>query len=337
MTKRYFEEVMEELGYHVVDTVAASIAKEWPFSVQNTDAGLELRIVTCKEAKQCVKELKSKGHAHIAWRTEKDELQSTGYVLVASMSPPSNFYVKSTLHTALMDSIAVLTEHNYLPPKVCPLCEQASCDCWAHVEDECRPVHLRCLKDRLDLPQDDKKIVKKTYGTYWSGVLGALIGAAVAALPNWAQALSDGSVNQVLYLFLPFMAALLYRLFRGKANLVVAGITVLAASLLVAFGLELIWFWVTATNEAGYNISLAETTALYFEIYSWRLTFQNMAFSLLFLILGFFASSILLRRYVNARMVSEQVIRGSKFVNKSAFSIQDDKVISMKTLAEKTN
>ncbi len=325
MTKRYFEELMEEFGFHVVDTVALGMFKEWPVRIQKQEDELELRIVVPKQAKTCLKELKSKGLSYTDWFAQADLAhEHECYVLGAYIQTPSDFYLRSTLHTALTSLVKCLQEESYTPPKTCALCGEEHCEALAFVQEECRVVHRRCVKEKLNLPQKDAQAKPKVQGSYWGGILGALLGAAVAALPNWAQVLSDASVNRILYLFLPFMATLLYRLFRGKAKLLVAGVTVLAASFVVAFGLELVWFWVMATSQAGYNISLANTTALYFEIYTLRLSFQDMAPSLLFLLVGFFPSTILLRRYVASKTMICSVTRGKEFVENSFVSIEDE-------------
>ncbi len=334
MTNFYFQELMQELGFHPVDTVAMGVYKEWPLTIRLKENQLELRIAVPTQAKACLKKLKEKELEHITWSFEKDTEPQMGYVLVADMQMPSDFYVKSTVHTALSAVVLCLEQGNYTPQTTCALCTGASCEGWAYVNEECRAVHRHCLSNKLSLPEQDVTIKQKTYGSYWRGILGALLGATLAALPNWAQALSDASLNQILYIFLPFMAVLLYRLFRGKANLAVAGISVLLASFLVTFGMELIWFWVVATEQAGRNISFAETTSLYFELYTMRLGFINMAPSLFFMIVGFFPSAILLRRYVSANTVSEQLVRGSKFVKNSAFSIEEGKSVSWENNAE---
>ncbi len=337
MTKRYFEEMMNDLGFHTVDTVAVGFYKTWPCSVEWTDGQISLRVPMLQAGKPCVKELKAKKLQYIQWYIEQDVEQTKAAVLIADVTPPSDFYSKSTLLTAMQEAVKCLEKAGQIPTKTCLLCGGENCDGGAYVKEECRPVHYRCLVDEiLKLQKTDTHIPAKVKGMVWSGFLGALLGAAIAALPNWAQALSDGTVNQILYMFLPFMASLLYRLFRGKAHLLVAGITVIVASMLVAFGLELIWFWVVATAQAGYNITLMETTTVYFELYSARTIFLDMAPSLLFLMLGFFPSSILLRRYVYANTVTEKLERGGMFVKKSAFHLLDEKAVPYNEEAEIT-
>ncbi|MDL2252521.1 hypothetical protein LJC49_00405 [Ruminococcaceae bacterium OttesenSCG-928-I18] len=329
MTKNYFEEMMAELDFHVADNIALGYQQGFPLSVEfNKNAETTeffLRVVVDRDAKPARKRLKEQEQGSVKWFSEKDE-EGEGGVLVGVLAPPSDFYAKGAVHGAAVAAAETLKELDYAPPSRCPLCDGEGCDRYAYLAEGCRATHKLCLQTRLDLPEKDTKTPLKARGFYLTGILGALLGASIAALPNWSQALSKGTINSVIYAFIPFLSALLYRLFRGKANRIAGGVIVMVSSLIVAFLLELVWYWLVTTNMAGYNMSIATTTALYFESHSLAQTVKEMMFSLLFLILGFFPAFILLRRYAASGTTGGRLERGALFVRQSAFSVKKGKV-----------
>lgn len=321
MTKNYFAEMMAELGFHTVDKLAVGLAGSWPCSVEMEGEAFLLRLLCSAPPAEAAKTLRDKNIPHVRWSAYKKE-KGQG-LLAGVLTPPSDFYAKGCLHGALAEASRALDGAGLQPPATCALCEGESCGQWAFVEGAVRAVHPGCLQSRLPLPEEDSLTPGKAGGHYLTGVLGALLGGAIAALPNWAQALSKGTVHPVLYVFIPLLAALVYRLCRGKARLGAAGGIVLGASLAVSFVLELIWFWLVSTTAAGYNISIAQTTAMYFEGHTIGLTLREMGFSLLFLMLGFFVSTVLLRRYVKTHTRGGELVRGGRFVRQTAFSVKE--------------
>ncbi len=327
MTKLYFEEMMTELGFRTVDDLALGLAEGWPCSVQMEDGGFTLRILASGVPVAAAKTLKDKNLPHTRWTAYKKEAgeEELGS-LVGRMNPPSDFYAKGCLHGALVQAPKALNAEGLHPPTACFLCGGQNCDRWVYADGVVRAVHQQCLDTRLNLPEKDSTIPAKVGGHYLTGILGAILGAGIAALPNWAQALSKGAIHPVLYVFIPVLAALVYRLFRGKARLLASGLTVLGASLGVSFVLELIWYWLVTVTASGANRPIAETTAMYFESHTIGLTLREMGFSLLFLMLGFFAAAVLLRRYVRAHSGKEQRVLGADTVRKTAFLLKEGAV-----------
>lgn len=236
-------------------------------------------------------------------------------VFACEVHPPTDFYVKSTLYSLLKEAEKAFADAT--PLLVCPLCGGGNCDSRAFLEEDNRLTHSACVKNRLSVQAADRQQPPSVTGSYLRGAAGALLGALLGALPSWAQAMSQGRVTTILYLFIPFMSALLYRLLRGKASRNAAAVSVLFSSVLVAFIMELFLYWLVLSYQAGYNISIWESSSYFFASFSFASAVRNMFSSLLFVLIGFFVSAILLRRYAAAGTRPGKTIRGSLFIEDS--------------------
>ncbi len=326
LTKIYFEELMAEFGAHAVDNVAFAEAADYPYSAELTQPGdspqLQFRFVVDGSAKPAAAALKEKDVAFCEWFAEKG---AAGFSLVCLFSPPSDFYAKSGIHTLLKAAEAAMRTASLRPPENCPLCGLARCDVNAMLDGGYRKSHAACLASRLTLPQEDERPEKRPRGYIASGIAGALVGALIGALPNWAGALSAGRINAPMYVFIPLLAALCYRLFRGRASSLVSGISVLASSLLAAFSLEQVWYWLVVSGLAGRNVSFAESVVLYFRSHTLISTLGEMLMPLIFLIVGYVVGTLILRRYNHSGEETPPVIRGAAFVRASAAPIGEKK------------
>lgn len=320
MTKNYFGELAGELGWTVEDNMAFGAQAGFPFSLEfEGDGGtvFRLRFVVDGSTKPCVQFFKDDPTPQVDWYADDDEGKGSG-VLIGVASLPSDFYAKGTLHTLLDKGTWALRQAGLHPPETCPLCGLGGCDRLAFLDEGYRPTHAACLEHRLQLPEKDERTPRRVKGHYATGIIGAVLGGLIAALPNWAQALSKGSVSAVLYAFIPILAALMYRVFRGKARKTAAGLTVLFSSFFVAFVLELVWYWISMAELFGYDISVAESTRLFFQNEAFLTVLHGMAISLVFLVVGFFPAYILLRGYAAEGVVGGHLVRGSTFVRQSA-------------------
>lgn len=318
MTNLYFEELMQEFGCTVAEGVAFGAVDGYPYNVEQeggTPSTLVFRFAVNGSTKPAVSELKSREIEHLKWFAEEDDASG---LLVCVFSPPSDFYAKAGIHTALAAAVQALRANNLHAPDACPLCGTKNCDAYAFLEDGYRATHGACLRTRLDLPEKDAVPKATLRGNYFTGALGALLGAIIAVVPNWAQALTKGQVNVVLYAFIPLLSALVYRLFRGKSHRAYAGAAVLVASLVASFMMELFWYWLVLTDLWGRNVSFWQSIQTYFATHSLPSSVQEMAFSLLFLLVGYFASLIFIRRYTAGGEQQGRIQRGRTFVQASA-------------------
>lgn len=306
---------MQELGCHAVDGTAFGEKEGLPFSAQWRESGMETELLfhfaAAADTRALVARLKKEKQPHLRWFAENGE---EGHALVALYRPPSDFYAKSGIYNLLHQVAALQAEGALAPPENCPLCGLAGCDACACLAEVYRPVHAACVNTRLTLPEKDEKVPETGGGHILTGILGALLGAFIAALPIWTFALNDGTVHWVLYAFIPLLSGLCYRMMRGRASSGWAGISVLLASLLAAMVLELIWFWVLLSNEYGQTIPFFITVQRYFASHSLGSTLRDMLSCLLALFAGYLATTVFLRRYVQDGVVPRHTVRGAAYV-----------------------
>lgn len=317
MTKSYFQEFAAEQGWQVQEDMAFGTAGGYPFSLRfDGEGGTEftLRFAVNGPVRPAVKALGEKPIAQINWYGggKNDD------VLIGVSDMPSDFYAKATLHTMMDKGPKALREAGLKPGETCPLCGLPGPDRTAWMQDGARPVHAACLEARLELPEEDSVTPIKIRGHWLTGILGALLGGYIGALPNWATALSKGAVSAVLYAFIPIVGALMYRLLRGKAKLVPSGIILLLSSLFVAFSMEPVWYWVVITDRLGFGVTLVETTNLLMASQSLGNMLSGMVTSLIFTVAGFFPAVVLLRAYAQNGLTGGKPVRGARFVRQSA-------------------
>ena len=246
-------------------------------------------------------------------------------VLVGEVAPPTDFYIKSTLHSLLHLAKHKFAEFELTPPAECPLCHNTGCDAYAFLEEAYRPTHAACVKNRLQLPSKDETLPSMVTGRYSTGILGALLGAFIGILPLLAQVMAQGKLTTPLYAFVPILSALLFRLLRGKANRAFSAICVLLSSFVAVYIMEIFLYWVVLSSGAGHLIGFWESALLYFSSHSLQQTARDMFFTLLFTLVGFFPSTVILRRYAANGTVGGKTIRGAEFVNQSLHLFAEEK------------
>ncbi len=295
-----------------------------PYSAELEAGGesLTFRFAAGAGAAGAAKALNALGQDYVRWHARPLE---GGGLLEAEFSPPSDFYTRNGAFTLLKNAEAQMAAAGLAPPENCPLCGLPACDSYAFIQPAYRPVHSGCLATRLDLPEQDITPPRRAYGHIATGILGALFGAFVAALPIWSLALTRERVYFALYAFIPLLSALLYRTFRGRASSNLAGLAVLASSLLAAMALELVWYWLVLSDAYGVNLPFWESAGVYFQTHTLLKSLREMLSCLAALLVGFVASTIFLRRYARERAAPQRPLRGAAFVRESARPMRDEK------------
>lgn len=321
MTVTYFEEIMQEFGCHTLGRTAFGAFAGLPFDVEleGKSEGKQdylIRFVLEGRVRPVRDALKKKGIPYIRWQVEADS--DTSAMLVGIYRPPSDFYVKSGLYEILRAVQAAVAEAGLKTPETCPLCGLSGCDSYAFLNDAYRQTHAACLQSRLQLPPGDSEPVKKVKGYVVTGILGALAGAIVGGLPNFAFVLNQGKIYWALYAFIPILSTLVYRLCRGKASRLISGLSVLLSSLLVTFALEQVFYWLAYSASKGYYVSFATSISSYFATTTFTQAVGDMMFCLIALLVGFFASTVILRRYARGGTKVDRIVRGATFVRDSA-------------------
>lgn len=315
---------MSEFGAAARDGTACGARSGYPYTVELFDARapeLTFRFVLAQDAKPARELLKKEPGAHTRWYSEPDSM-SGGGILVAVLRPPSDFYAKAAVHGVLGRAAETLKAMDLTPPEECPLCGNPGCDVHALLGACFRPAHKACLDTRLSLPEEDVVKPVRLRGFYLTGILGAVLGALIGGLPNFALALNEGRINAPLYAFIPILSALVYRLLRGKASRTYSNIVVLAASLGSAFLLELVWYWLVQATPLGYMVSFWATSAQYFATHTFALTLREMLFSLISLAVGCIPAAFVLKGWAKGGRTGGETVRGAKYVRESAAPIR---------------
>ena len=284
LTNTYFEELMENFNCHTEGKTAFGVVKCYPYSVEHDrstgNSVFIMRFGVDGSARSCLATLKESVGDYTKWSVEKDVHGGDGAVVIVTIEVPSEFYVKSTIHSVLAVVPDILSGAGRHPIDTCPLCGKGNCDTYAYLDDAYRVTHADCLEHKLELPANDRVEKPKIRGNYITGYVGAIIGAFIGLIPNWTQAFSSGRITPLFYAFVPIFSALIFRLMRGKADRIAAAVMVLTSSVLAAFVLELVWYWLVLTSQLGHNISLAQSTASYFASHTLVITFREMFSSL---------------------------------------------------------
>ncbi len=324
MTISSFQETMQAQGCHTNKRMAFGVKGGFPYSVEmqyvdEPNAELVFRFFVNGSTHTAAAKLNKQKLANLHWFSDS---ASGGGTLECVLSVSSEFYLRAGLYDVLHSAPATLTGLNLAPPQACPLCGLENCDTYADLEGGFRATHAECLSSRLSLPEQDSEPTKRVRGNVLTGILGALFGALVASAPIFAMAMNNGTIYWALYAFIPIASGFLYRTFRGKANINIAGLSVLFSSLLFAFILEMIWYWMVLSATFDVNIPFYSSIQTYFATHTLVLTLQEMMFCLAALLAGFLGISIMLRRYANSSLETVAPTRGAAYVRASAMPIE---------------
>lgn len=314
---------METFGAKTSGDLAFGATEGFPYSVQLIERGeppqLLFQFVLNGNTRKLAAGLKKKQLPFTRWFAGPAK---GGHLLAAVLTPPSEFYLKASITDLLAAATTAGAAAGLAPPQSCPLCHLPGCDAYAFLDEGYRPTHTACLGTRLALPQQDTRTKKTVRGHVLTGILGALLGAFIGALPIWAMALSKSTLYWALYVFIPILSGLCYRLCRGKANLNVAGLSVLLSSLLLAFALEQVWYWLLLSARYGINIPFSISISQYLKTHTLLITLREMLMCLVALLVGFVATTVFLRRYAAEGQVPPRILRGAGFIRATAMPIK---------------
>ena len=188
--------------------------------------------------------------------------------------------------TALDDVLRVLQSRGMTPPCQCGLCNQMGFDAYAMVKGRYDTVHHGCM-DSLQ-----GEVVAKAQqmpGSYWTGILGAVLGCIVGVIPNVLTIWFSETIYSLLYALIPLCTYYGYKLCRGKMNKLAVAAT-LVLSVLSVFIIEFVLLNLTLMEEyeVGLGLSLALTFPLLADGETWGLMAQDAVSSFLFIALGVF-------------------------------------------------
>lgn len=167
-------------------------------------------------------------------------------------------------------------------PQNCPVCKQPGCDAYAYSRDGYVPVHAACVQQQAAQSyaavQDNE-----VNGSYGLGVLGAILGSVVGAIPTILIVIFFSRIVGILCALIPLGAFYGYKLLRGKMTKAVLPI-IIAVSLLMVPAIYYITQACWILVEDGYFIPPMEFIAI--ALYVPGEVIADMLIYFLFTILG---------------------------------------------------
>ena len=197
------------------------------------------------------------------------------------------------LGTALNQITMAFRANGIGVPQTCAICRQPGCDALAYVAGYA-PVHAYCVE------QNSYQTFASTEnnrlnGNYVLGILGAIVGAMVGAIPTLLLMVFANRLSAWLYALIPLGAYYGYKLCKGKMTKGVIIPAVVVVSLLMVLVVELAATFILVGREYGW-MGFGEFISLYFRAMGIGDILKDIAMPLVFTVLGIFISWDQIRR-----------------------------------------
>lgn len=122
------------------------------------------------------------------------------------------------LNNALLETVRTLEANGIAPRQACAICKQETCDSLALYKDCFAPVHRSCIKGAIE--NDAKEINRNLQsGSYFTGIIGALLGVIVGIIPNLLSIWFLHYVIAYLFALIPICGYYGYKMLGGKMNI----------------------------------------------------------------------------------------------------------------------
>ena len=176
-----------------------------------------------------------------------------------------------------------LREAGAVVPDQCPLCRKPGCDGVALV-GRYVPVHQACCREHSVSTVTRAEVNART-GSYVTGLIGALAGGFVGAIPTILGIYFLEMIWSLLFALIPLGAYYGYKLCRGRMNRFALA-AVLISCLFQLFAMEQALFYIVLHDLTGLFPSMFATIGLYFDLMTPGDMFADMWQSVLFMALG---------------------------------------------------
>ncbi|MDL2293709.1 hypothetical protein LJC60_03660 [Ruminococcaceae bacterium OttesenSCG-928-D13] len=161
-------------------------------------------------------------------------------------------------------TVAVAREFGLMVPALCPICRQPGCDSYAYYGGAYRPVHGHCVQTD-SYRQQEKVQLNEATGSYGTGVIGAVLGGVVGALPTVLLIVFLNVISAWLCALIPLGAYFGYKLLRGRLSGPVPLLSVILVSLLMVPVTEYLSYAFIFLREIGYFLTPADYLTLFQE------------------------------------------------------------------------
>lgn len=301
-----FSDFAAARGCRQVQNDAFGIYRGYPFAVHYKKGGQGQLTAAfkfgSKTPKSLLKEmraaLKPYGASPMSYAPDR-----VGFLLAGKEGAEENF------DNALSALAELFTAAGLTPPTVCPFCKGNGCDTLAFVGGGYVPVHRACL-DRALAGNATAARRSMQQGNYFTGILGALAGGLVGALPSLLTIWFASRVFALLFALIPICAYQGYKLCRGRLNRVATVVTILS-SILQVFVLEQLLFYISVVDYYGIWPSIFSSMILYFRLYTPGDMIASMATQLVFVALGIWISWRMITQTGGTALQSVQYINAT--------------------------
>lgn len=210
-----FQQFAAGRGWKVVEQTALGTSKGYPFSARfQSQGGGSISIAFRIDASMTLKALKTMRKAlPKGFGLALGALEETGITLSCLVKRAEDLSL--ALPQAMDVVTAGLRELGSVPPQTCPICRKPGCDATAMVRGHVA-VHAACMErfgqQAMTNAQEGLK------GNYFTGLIGALLGGLVGAVPAVLCLNFMDYYVGLLYALIPLGASYGYKLFKGKRN-----------------------------------------------------------------------------------------------------------------------
>ncbi len=218
MNLQQFAEYAQNVGLRVVGAGAFGTMGDFPVVASLNGGGSgNLAVFVLAADPQLMKQ-----NSKSLLKSLRTALKGTASVNTAADSITFNIAAKpQTLLQKIQDTqniaLPILREYGITPPQVCRICGQGGCDSYAGVYGGYRPVHARCVQAIGEKAQAEYQHNEQN-GSYARGILGAVLGGLIAAVPNLLTIWFMEVMYSLLYALIPLGAYFGYKKLGGKMN-----------------------------------------------------------------------------------------------------------------------
>lgn len=164
------------------------------------------------------------------------------------------------------------------PADICPVCNQGNCDIFADFKPAYSPTHQNCLaQNQVQMAKQ-----KPALHTYFTGLIGAFLGAIIGSLPSFLVTCSSQKPDFLLLLFIPICIALGYHIFKGKPSVF---------SIIITIILTISFVFITSIASLSILLFTADSQSLQLADIQrlWDIIFRQGAYWFMIIQASFFA------------------------------------------------
>ncbi len=288
MTEREFQSFMSEEEFRIQENIAYGNIEGYPVLIKKMfGSALEVRFYLEKEP----------------WKQIREDMLEFAKLYKSSVYFQKPYMVWK-IHLGKREYtrfeewtqgiVRVLKKKGISYPKHCVICGEEGADSYAVIDEGNQPIHRDCLQEQLTVTRQ-----RKAEGSYFLGVVGAILGCLVGSIPCILSLIFFQKTFCVLFLFLPPGIYYGCKWFHGKMNWLVLGLSVVL-SLASVYVMEFVVRILYNLQQQGlpynlhYGFEVLEKLLEYDGI--WGIIHRSAGLNFLFAFVGIFINWELISR-----------------------------------------